>query len=376
MANPARILMHYNGTFCPLEGVGRVILNLGGELEKSDLIVQYLFGSGASEPYANYLNFFKSRWLRVLRHTPLTVLLFMYWIRDKDYDIVHSNTPEAAFDAIWAKFFLRKKYRVIIQFHGLDTQLLEDYLAEWKKVKFQLSWLTIFYLLLSSIKTRLCVNRADAIVAISTAVKNEIRVRWNCDVTIISNGVSTKEFYPMRVKNLSAKDDVYRILFVGNIAWRKGLFYLLQAINGMSVRIHLTCVGLSNPPWLQNWTADCITFIPKLSTSELNQYYNRSDVLVVPSINEPFGLIYLEGMATGLPVVGSYGTGAEDLIKNGKTGWLCEKGNVDSLRACIKRVMQLGKKSFSKSAIDTAHKFSWAHCANQYRELYVNFLKK
>ena len=129
-----------------------------------------------------------------------------------------------------------------------------------------------------------------------------------------------------------ANQSPLRILFLGNVMGRKGLHTLLDAVKNQKSRVEVDVVGsLTAEP---NYTTQMQNFIANNNLSSFIFLHNslnneplvdklkRSHVLIVPSSYEGFGIVYLEGMAFGLPAVGTTAGAAGEVIEHGKTGYL------------------------------------------------------
>ena len=133
-----------------------------------------------------------------------------------------------------------------------------------------------------------------------------------------------------------------RLLFVGNVIPRKGLHTLLAALArlpGDTWRLSIAGDIAADPPYAhqlqryarQEGLARNVTWHGRLLDSELWQQYAGSDLLVVPSSYEGFGIVYLEGMAFGLPAIATWQGAARELISNGENGFLVSAADVDEL---------------------------------------------
>lgn len=130
-----------------------------------------------------------------------------------------------------------------------------------------------------------------------------------------------------------AKSEQLRILFVGNVMYRKGLHTLLNALPLLSPHpFTLDVVGsLETEPTYTKLTQEIITrhdlssFVclhGSLDKEPLIEKFKQAHVLVVPSSYEGFGIVYLEGMGFGLPAIGTTAGAAGEVIEHGKTGHL------------------------------------------------------
>lgn len=142
-----------------------------------------------------------------------------------------------------------------------------------------------------------------------------------------------------------------QFLFVGRFEYRKGvdvLFAALPEVFAVCPLARLDLVGPSNLEWfeaavtappLQRYR-DRIRIRGLVSAAELERCYAACDVLVAPSRYESFGLIYLEAMVWGKPVIGTRSGGIPDVITDGREGLLAEPGDARSLARCMIRLAE------------------------------------
>ena len=120
-----------------------------------------------------------------------------------------------------------------------------------------------------------------------------------------------------------------------------------------------------------------VTFAGSIPQQQLVNFYREADVFVFPSMwNEPFGMPIIEAMATGVPVVATRGGGIPELIIDGETGLLVERGDAKALADAIIRLLsdEELRKSMGKAARKRAIElFSWERIVenllNQYKKI-------
>lgn len=178
-----------------------------------------------------------------------------------------------------------------------------------------------------------------------------------------------------------------RIISVGNLWKTKGIDTVLDALaelDGRNIRNwHYTVVG-GGPerPALEALAAERglgerVVFTGALLHAQAMEQIDASDIFVLPSWSEAFGVAYLEAMACGKPAIGCHGQGAEDIIRDGQTGYLVEAKNVSELADALATLITepelcekmggLGKKR--------AADFSWSANATRYMELYLHLAR-
>lgn len=148
-------------------------------------------------------------------------------------------------------------------------------------------------------------------------------------ISIIPYGAPIDYFKP-----LPKKDSLFRALYVGRIYAGKGIHYLIPAWEQLKLKnAELVLVGSNLFPkgWLEQYRDICI-HIPSVPHILLNEYYSQGSVLVFPSLMEGFGLVILEAMACGIPVITTSNTGGIDIIDDGVDGFIIPIRDIEALK--------------------------------------------
>ncbi|MDR3775323.1 MAG: glycosyltransferase family 4 protein [Terracidiphilus sp.] len=138
------------------------------------------------------------------------------------------------------------------------------------------------------------------------------------------------------VRSRSKHKDLARrplqVLFAGSLNQRKGIGYLLKAIDMLGPDVHLTLIGKRFAP---NNMVDsaCMhsRWIESASHGKVLDLMMESDVLVLPSISEGFGLVVTEALACGLPVIVTPNVGASDLISDSRDGFVVQACSAEAI---------------------------------------------
>jgi glycosyltransferase involved in cell wall biosynthesis len=142
------------------------------------------------------------------------------------------------------------------------------------------------------------------------------------------------------------RDNKLKLLYVGSITHQKGLMVLLKALNdAIDQNIILTVSGREDlePDYVRkvkdftefHGLEGRVRFTGSLSHTQLEETYRTHDVLVLPSVNESYGIVYLEAQQFGLPVIGTGAGGAGEIIHHGKNGYLIRPGDYHRLAELI-----------------------------------------
>lgn len=159
-------------------------------------------------------------------------------------------------------------------------------------------------------------------------------------VVVIPNGIDTEEYHPTHdpatIAQFGIDPNRPYVLFVGRMTRQKGLYYLLQAIPHIDPKLQIVlCAGDADTLAMQREIEDMvqelqthrsgIIWIPKMVSRQATiVLYSHAAIFCCPSIYEPFGIINLEAMACGTPVVGSAVGGICEVVVDGETGFLVD----------------------------------------------------
>lgn len=152
-------------------------------------------------------------------------------------------------------------------------------------------------------------------------------------------------------------------LFVGQVNYRKGVPYILSAIENVP-NSHLTVTGSYNSEdWFikQATTSDKVSFTGLVTIDKMREIYENADVFVIPSFAEGMAQVGIEAMACGLPIICTHNSGVADLVTDGKNGFIIEAGNEEQLREKMQwfvdhpdQIVEMGRL-----AKKVAQEYSW-----------------
>ena len=180
-------------------------------------------------------------------------------------------------------------------------------------------------------------------------------------IRVVPYGVDLQKFAPgVSRPNISGP---LRLLFVGIINQRKGIKYLVEALQLLgSVDIELTVCGrVVDDLSVFKPIAPRVKIRPSVSSAELLHAYQNADLFVLPSVAEGFGQVLLEALACGLPVLSTKNTAAPDLIDEGIQGFVVEPGRPDLIASRIEWALthRADLADMRQAARQRAEMFSW-----------------
>lgn len=119
---------------------------------------------------------------------------------------------------------------------------------------------------------------------------------------------------------------------------------------------------------------DYVKYYSPMPKEKLISMYRENDIFVMPSLRETFGLVYVEAMSQGLPVLYSQGQGFDNQFPDGEVGYAIESTNEEDIAEKILSVVE-NYESISKKAIDSSIKFDWNKIAQEFADIYKNILQ-
>jgi glycosyltransferase involved in cell wall biosynthesis len=193
-----------------------------------------------------------------------------------------------------------------------------------------------------------------------------------------------------QINTRAKQEEPLRLLFLGNVIPRKGLSILLEALTPITHhRWHLSIVGSLEMDMRYadgivrkvkaNGLDDRVKFFGPLDENELKKVMVSSQLMVIPSSYEGFGIAYLEGMGFGLPAIASAAGGAAEIITHGVDGFLIPPGNSTLLREALYQVIEDREllAQMSRAALERfqCHP-TWEDTTSRIRDFLVNMLEQ
>jgi D-inositol-3-phosphate glycosyltransferase len=241
--------------------------------------------------------------------------------------------------------------------------------------------------------------RADRVIVSTLAEQTQLRFLYKANdrkLVIIPPGVDLTHFYPIPADEAKAfvglKPDDRMVLFVGRIEPLKGVETLIRAMSSLKLQgggrpVHLAVIGGDPSASSREMTAEMrrlqrlcddlhmeqtVIFLGKRRQDTLQYYYSAAEVAVMPSHYESFGMVALEAMACGTPVIASEVGGLGFLVQDGVTGFTIPDGEPDLLFERLSSLLgsaQLREQMGARAA-DYAKDYSWDKIAPQIVEVY------
>lgn len=308
--------------------------------------------------------------------TPFVVSLKL---RKLNPDIVHLQTPFTV--GLYGLMYSRvNKYPIVGSFHTMfnSKDIINQYLTKNPRlrkflIKYSWEYLTYFY------------NKCDATITPSEAIKKYLSKKKIKNISVIPNGIDTERFnknnYDQKLKNQLVGENSNMILYLGRISKEKNIDILIKAAKYLKENNTKFIIG-GTGPMLNEYKNlvnkynlnDTVKFQGFISNEDLPKYYATADALCLPSTFETQGIVSLEALASGTPVVGADYLALKNIIENGKNGELFKPGN--SKDCAIKLEKVINNRSSYKKTVQTAKKYSINKMTDKLLNLYKSVLNE
>ncbi len=235
--------------------------------------------------------------------------------------------------------------------------------------------------------TRQFVATLAARIAVSRAALETAAPYFLGEYQIIPNGVELP-FYRTALPFPRVRDGTHlNIVYVGRLESRKGLRYLLRAyqeVRAILPYARLWVVGaysrserLSFVRWVRHYRVRGVRFIGQVSDADKARWYRSADIFCAPSTGyESFGIVLIEAMAAGVPVIASDIPGYREVVQHGKTGWLVPPRNSTMLADALLTLLQdtVRRQQLVQAATDSVEQYDWDRVTASIEQVYRSVL--
>ena len=282
----------------------------------------------------------------------------------RNIDLVHAHT-------VFSGGYLARK---IYKKHGIP------YIVAVRNTDVNLFFKKLFFMRPIGLKV---LNDAKQIIFLSPTYRENVTqtyipAKYRASVLaksqVIPNGISSI-FFQNRLTERSRNSDTVRLIYVGNLSTNKNFETTVEAANilkNKGIDVEVTAVG----EILEEKYRDLIEknsfvkYYKKSPQSEIIRFLQQSDIFVMPSHHETFGLVYAEAVSQGLPVLYTKGQGFDGHFSDGTVGYAVSDSSPTELAEKIEAVLK-NYAELSKNCLTLAERFQWDQIAEQYCEIYA-----
>lgn len=286
------------------------------------------------------------------------------------YDFIYVHYISHSFFPILIASFFRNQ-KIVINIHGGDVVQHAEVSNAFFKFKRYIA--------------KFAISKSDLIIVPSKAYVNIVVDSYDCnrDKVIISasGGINANIFYS---RGIVASSTTLKVGYVGRFEPVKGVSLLMDAVKLLKERnIDFTLQLVGNGSLKaklitdiqQNNLSELVTIHEQCSQDTLAQFYSDFDVLIFPSFSESLGLVGLEAMACGCPVIASDIEGITSYLTDGYNGFLFKKANADDLLDKIIKFIGLSQIDLNQNINNAIATSKIYECQNQTKLLVESFNK-
>ncbi|MEM4312048.1 MAG: glycosyltransferase family 4 protein [Nitrososphaerales archaeon] len=293
-------------------------------------------------------------------------------------NIIHAHDWLTAIAGINLKHLLRVP--LVFTFHSTESKRAMGIKSEESRMIYSIEWWASF--------------EATRVITVSHSMKDEIIYLYNVPpekVKVIPNGINLSKFNFSLDRSAVRKyfglsDNEIVLLAVGRLTWQKGFDNLIKAMPLILQRFYNTKLIIVGEGHLrrdlktlayQLGVGDKVRFYGFLNDDDLLKMYKVTDILTIPSNYEPFGIVALEGMASGLPIIVSGVDGLKEIVQNDINGVVVYPNDPNNLANAIIKV--ISDREYYNWLVKNAHervkKFSWESLCNELLKAYEEAIK-
>lgn len=375
----------YTDTFLPAkDGVVTSILNFRQELTRRGHNV-YIFASGEKRVTSRKDNIFIIKGVKFRKYPQYSLAIFPFfssvYIRDVKLDVAHAQTPftMGLYGLLHAKM---NKIPIAGSFHThfANKSVIQEYTSDNKTIsKFMLkySWkyARFFYL------------KCNEVIAPSESTKNILARKQIRNVTVVPNSVDLKKFNPkvsgseMRSRLLKGRENDKIVLYLGRLSKEKKIDTMIKAARLLKNEDITFVIGGTGPAasYYQGMVkrmhlGNKVRFIGFVPQERLPSLYAASDMLCMPSMFETQGVVAVEAMATGKPVVAADYLALKELVKNGRNG---ERFRANDPASCAHKIERVIYNLDSyKGMFNTAKRYSIERTTDDLLNVYKRIINE
>ena len=297
----------------------------------------------------------------------------VYVVKTYNIDILHVHYAiPHAYAGYMAKQMLKREgieLPMITTLHGTDITLVGSHPNYKEAVTFS-------------------INESDGVTAVSESLKRDTLRLFNIDreIDVIPNFISLKKHTePKECKrSVMARPDERIITHISNFRKVKRVEDVVRVFAKIQEKIPAKLIMVGDGPDREIADQLCknlgikkrVLFLG--NTSDIEQILCFSDLFLLPSMSESFGLSALEAMVAGVPVVSSNAGGIPEVNEEGVSGFLCEVGDIDTMAARALYILEdeARLKEFKKGALEVAKRFDEEKIVPMYEALYFDVIHK
>jgi len=361
---------HFGGVESHVMGLSEGLMNLGHEVE---VVTSRYSRMPETEKIKGIKVTRLPQWVN-LYNTPV-VTAIQEFVRRSHADVIHVHSPPPFTERFAAKG-AKDAQKPLVVTHHCDLEL-KGFLGKMAVNVYQ------------SLLGKYPLKMADRVISTTNSYATTSRSLWDIDVDVVPNAVDVNRFHPKNkgdfIRDKFVEGDEPIALFVGRLVPHKGIGILIRALEYLQSGKLLIVGDGPYLNWLKQLTKklkleDRVVFVGPISDYWLPAYYAATDVVVLPSTSrlEAFGIVGLEAMASGKPLVLSDIPGVRDVISSDE-GFIVEPLDPEALAEALEKIWNYpenAKQMGLKGRERVVSMFSWEKVSKEVETIFKEIVAK
>ena len=361
---------HFGGVESHVMGLSEGLINLGHEVE---VVTSRYSRMPETEKIKGIKVTRLPQWIN-LYNTPV-VTAIQEFVRRSHADVVHVHSPPPFTERFAAKG-AKDSQKPLVVTHHCDLEL-KGFLGN------------IAVNLYQSFLGKYPLRVADRVISTTNSYATTSRSLWDIDVDVVPNAVDIDRFNPQNkgdfIRDKFVEEDEPLALFVGRLVPHKGIGILIRALEYLQNGKLLIIGDGPYLNWLKQLTKklnleERVVFVGPISDYWLPAYYAATDVVVLPSTSrlEAFGIVGLEAMASGKPLVLSDIPGVRDVISSDE-GFIVEPLDPEAIAHALEKIWDYpenAKQMGLKGRERVVNMFSWEKVSKNVEKIFKEIIPK
>ena len=361
---------HFGGVESHVMGLSEGLINLGHEVE---VVTSRYSRMPETEKIKGIKVTRLPQWIN-LYNTPV-VTAIQEFVRRSHADVVHVHSPPPFSERFAAKG-AKDSQKPLVVTHHCDLEL-KGFLGNMAVNLYQ------------SFLGKYPLRVADRVISTTNSYATTSRSLWDIDVNVVPNAVDIDRFNPQNkgdfIRDKFVEDDEPLALFVGRLVPHKGIGILIRALEYLQNGKLLIIGDGPYLNWLKQLTKklnleERVVFVGPISDYWLPAYYAATDVVVLPSTSrlEAFGIVGLEAMASGKPLILSDIPGVRDVISSDE-GFIVEPLDPEAVAHALEKIWDYpenAKQMGLKGRERVVSMFSWKKVSKDVEKIFKEIIPK
>ena len=260
----------------------------------------------------------------------------------------------------------RKNIEYIVAIRNMDLNIMFKYMVHLRRDAIEI---------LLNAKKVVFISPSYKELVINKYIPKQHRKSIEEKSDIIPNGID--DFWMKNKFNDKRKyidNESLNLIFVGKINKNKNIPTIINVVkkineHGLKCKLNIIGEGLLLEKLKKKYRYEYIYFLGSKNKEDIIDYYRQADIFIMCSKHETFGLVYVEAMSQGLPIIYTRGQGIDKYFKDGTVGYSVAYNNIDEIIDRISKITS-NYEVIVNNCLNSFKEFNWNNISNIYKDIY------